>query len=368
VFLTANGSTLSAPRLAQALDQHLRTLRLERPEAVALGLPERMAIAGFSTLDAGPHGIWGIAMVATAFRERDRERRAALRTILAILLATALVAAFGGLALRVQREELRLQKDLELAELARIRDERLERLGQAATMLTMASGVAHEIGTPLGVIVGRAEQLLDRASGPGGDEKARRAAQAILDQAQSISEVVRGFLGLARGGAPALQLIPPAKVASSALALVEHRFAHSGVALSASVGEGLPPLQCDPRLLEHALVNLLLNACDACPRGGQVELSAEAIDGAVSFSVVDDGAGISSADAARVTEPFFTTKPAGQGTGLGLAIVSEIAKSHHGSLSVVPAKPRGTRASVRIPLGADQTGGPVSPRSGALDA
>jgi signal transduction histidine kinase len=72
--------------------------------------------------------------------------------------------------------------------------------------------------------------------------------------------------------------------------------------------------------------------------------------GGLQFSVVDDGPGIPEADAARATEPFFTTKPAGKGTGLGLAIVSEIAKTHRGTLTLGPTPPHGTRATVLIPL------------------
>jgi len=212
-------------------------------------------------------------------------------------------------------------------------------------MLTMASGVAHEIATPLGVIVGRAEQLLPKVAG---DERGQRAVQAILDQANSIHGVMRGFLDLARGGAPEMQLIAPAAVAAAALQLVEHRFVHAQVALTSRISETLPLLRCEPRLLEHALTNLLLNACDACAPEGHVELSAEQIDSSIRFTVLDDGTGIAVADAARATEPFFTTKP--QGTGLGLAIANEIAKTHRGSLHMEPSQPSGTRASVQIPL------------------
>jgi signal transduction histidine kinase len=77
----------------------------------------------------------------------------------------------------------------------------------------------------------------------------------------------------------------------------------------------------------------------------------------VAFTVVDDGAGITTENAARATEPFFTTKPAGEGTGLGLAITSEIVKMHRGRLSIEPASPRGTRASVIVPASHDNGGG-----------
>jgi signal transduction histidine kinase len=230
------------------------------------------------------------------------------------------------------------------------RDDRLQREGRAATMVTLASGVAHEISTPLGVIMGRAEQLLRQ---PGQDERAARSLQIILEQSEDIRQVIRGFLGLARGGSPALQSADPAAVLASAVALVEHRFADAKVELRVRPTSALPPIRCDPRLLEHALVNLMLNACDACAAGGggAVEVTARADGAAVAFEVLDDGTGIAPDVAARATEPFFSTKPVEQGTGLGLAIASEIVKSHRGSLEVGPrAGARGTAARVRVPL------------------
>ncbi len=233
-----------------------------------------------------------------------------------------------------------------MATLVRERDARLEREGQAATVLTLAGGVAHEISTPLAVIVGRSEQLLERFEG---DERARRALQAILDQCQGINAVVRGFLALARGGTPELSDTDPADVVAGAVALVEHRFRRSGVTLSAEVSPGLPHLRANHRLLEHALVNLLLNACDACAPGGRVVVRAEQRAGEVTFAVRDDGAGIPAAAVSRATDPFFTTKSPGKGTGLGLAIVSEIVKTHRGSLVIGSAQGRGTEATISLP-------------------
>jgi signal transduction histidine kinase len=116
------------------------------------------------------------------------------------------------------------------------------------------------------------------------------------------------------------------------------------------VPRGLPLVACEPRLLEQALANLLLNACDACRPGGLVGLDVRGDVEKVAFVVTDDGEGISTESAARVFEPFFTTKPPGSGTGLGLAISSEIVKHHRGTLTVEP-RPRtaGTRACIEVP-------------------
>ncbi|HTS81602.1 MAG TPA: HAMP domain-containing sensor histidine kinase [Myxococcaceae bacterium] len=345
---TTDGSAGPVPFLASALEAHQGSLRLKPLEAASLGLPARTAFAGLSTRTVEGAGTWGAVVVATAERERDRERRARWRLVLAVGIGCGLVLAFGGVALRNQRRELELARELEVARLLRERDERLEREGQAATVLTLAGGVAHEISTPLSVIVGRSEQLLERLEG---DERARRSLQAVLDQCQRINAVVRGFLALARGGTPELSDTDPADVVEGAVALVEHRFRGSGVTLTSDVAPGLPHLRANHRLLEHALVNLLLNACDACAPGGRVVVRAVQRGSEVALSVRDDGAGIAPEAASRATEPFFTTKKPGQGTGLGLSIVSEIVKTHRGSLVIGSASGRGTEATITLPAG-----------------
>ena len=131
-----------------------------------------------------------------------------------------------------------------------------------------------------------------------------------------------------------------------------HRFEKAQVALDVDLAKDLPSIACEPRLLEQALVNLLLNACDACASGGHVSLEVKAKEERVEFSVDDDGDGITPEAAARATEAFFTTKSAGVGTGLGLAIANEIVKHHGGTISIAARdgkKDHGTRAIIDVP-------------------
>jgi two-component system, NtrC family, sensor kinase len=341
----ADGRTVSCDPIVAAFDQETTSLRLTPDQAVRLGLPRRTAIAGLAWVDAGPLGRWGIAAVASARRQRDRERRGRWRLLVSVLMTGGTVLLFGGIALRRQRKALELERQLAVSELERTRDDTLERADRAATLGTFAMGIAHEISTPLAVIAGRAEQLATRV---GEDERTSRAVNAILEQTAQIHEVIRAFLRLVRDDSPSTQPVDPAAIVRGATALVEHRFHQAGVALAVDGLGRMPSLHGDPRLLEHALVNLLLNACDACQRGGNVELSVS--NGrSIAFVVSDDGAGISPHDAARLTEPFFTTKPSG--TGLGLAIVNEIVKHHGGKLELMARVPRGTIARMELPVG-----------------
>ena len=112
--------------------------------------------------------------------------------------------------------------------------------------------------------------------------------------------------------------------------MVAHRFAHSRVSIRTGSPAHLPTITGDPRLLEQALINLLLNACDASPPGASVQVSLATDAEMLLLSVVDQGSGISPKDVDRALQPFFTTKPDGKGSGLGLAVAREIVNSHRG--------------------------------------
>jgi two-component system NtrC family sensor kinase len=334
---------VTSARLSEALARGSSAVRIPREEASAFGLPARTAVAG---LAHGPAGSWDIVALATAERQRDREFWARRRSLLSVFTAAGLVLAFGGLAMRNQRKELVLERELALEAVRRARDERLERTNRAAVMGTLAIGVAHEIATPLGVIAARAEQVAARVAG---DERLSAGAQAILAQIDRIKQVISGLLGLARGDAPSAERIDPGAVIGEAVGLTEHRFAQSRVRLRRDVAPNLPAVLGDPRLLEHAVVNLLLNACDASRPDDEVTVRARRVQADIEIAVEDVGSGISPADVGRALEPFFTTKPRGEGSGLGLAIAHEIVSSHRGKLTLAPRAPRGTRAVILLP-------------------
>jgi signal transduction histidine kinase len=342
-----DGRVISSPVLRDAMNRRVAIARVERPIAAQLGLPARTAMAGFAYADAGDLGTWGVAVVESAARERDREKRAQWRLLLSVFVASALVLAFGGVAARQQRKELELGRELAVAEVERERDQRLARAERVAMTGTFAMGIVHEVSTPLGVIMGRAEQLLDRF---GDDERAARSAKVIVQQTEHIQEIIHRFLDMARGGHLVFELADPSDVARAAVGAVQHRFVKASVSLTTDLPPDMPPIQCDRALLEHALVNLLRNACDACGPDGHVDLALRADGESAAFVVTDDGVGIRPEDAAHVTQPFFSTKPVGSGAGIGLSIASEIARSHRGELTIAPIGVRGTRACIEIPV------------------
>ena len=138
-------------------------------------------------------------------------------------------------------------------------------------------------------------------------------------------------------------------MAKHAIDLVGHRFSSANVTLTWNVDADLPELACEPSLFEQALVNVLLNACQATPAGGTVSLHVSANAERVRFVVEDDGEGVSDDVAARATEPFFSTKREEGGSGLGLTIAREIVNHHAGKLTLGRRDAEhGTRAVIDV--------------------
>ncbi|MDB4934533.1 MAG: Signal transduction histidine kinase [Labilithrix sp.] len=345
-FLTTDHRLIPSARLRAALDAGDTTVIIPRDEAVEFGLPHRRAVAGLSRAGTSARAAWGIVVLASAERMRDREDHEAWRLGLTVLVVTALVTLFGGLAQRRQRRELELQRQVAVSALERDREALLAKADKMAALAALSTGIAHELGTPLGVIVGRVEQALARKDN---DERVVSALGIVLEQVSRIQAIVRGCLALARGDAPHLVQTSPASITKHAVELVRHRFSSSDVALTWDVDADLPGIACEPSLFEQALVNVLLNACQATPAGSAVRLHVSSAAERVLFVVDDEGAGIPDDVAQRATEPFFSTKREEGGSGLGLTIAREIVSHHAGTLTLAKREgARGTRATITV--------------------
>ncbi len=186
-FVTADGAPAALDSLRGELLAGHTSARLTRETAALLGLPARTALAGLARVEDDENGTWGVVAVASAQRERDREQWAKWRLLLSVVTATGLVSAFGGLALRKQRSGLTLQNQVLLAHTRQQADERLQAASKAATLGTLAMGVAHEIATPLGVISLRAEQLAEKLA------RKSAAVQRLGQLSSNASASLRSF-------------------------------------------------------------------------------------------------------------------------------------------------------------------------------
>jgi signal transduction histidine kinase len=240
--------------------------------------------------------------------------------------------AFNEMAAQLEVARQRLVAESERAlEL----EQQLRHAETLAVAGKLASAIAHEVGTPLNIISGRAEFVLKTAEL---DAAARKDLETIVGQIERISGIIRSLLDSVRPREPEIRVTSLRDVLDRALPLLRHPARRRQVTLRTHLPDDLPRLAADGGQLQQVLINLVLNAIDATPVGGEVEVSARRAPlrerPGVAVSVRDTGPGIPAELLPRVFEPFFTTKPAGRGSGLGLAICRDIVKAHGGELRV----------------------------------
>jgi PAS domain S-box-containing protein len=234
----------------------------------------------------------------------------------------------------------------DLGERERLHDH-MRRAEVAETVGQLAGGVAHDFNNLLTVIMS-ATELLSRDVSLSRDSE--ESVKAIKQAARSASDLTRKLLLYGRRGplqrkscdlAGLLRELQPMLV----------RVIPENIHLQVRTQEGLPLALVDARALEQVVINLVLNARDAMPRGGRLELAVERdpeVDTA-RITVMDSGEGIAVEVQAKIFEPFFTTKPMGKGSGLGLSTVMGIIQQHEGSIQVVSAPGSGTQFIIRLP-------------------
>jgi signal transduction histidine kinase len=219
------------------------------------------------------------------------------------------------------------------------------RADRLAAVGKMSAAFAHEVGTPLAVILGHSRKLASA-----GDKETQRATTIVIEQAERISAFVHRMLTYARHD-DRFQLVPVhlGRAVETAVALVEWRARANDIRLQARGSEVM--VLGDPRALEQVCVNLLSNAIDASPRGGCVGITVDAPtpEAFARIDVTDTGPGILREARERVFDPFFTTKPADQGTGLGLYIVREIVQDLGGSVRILDSL-EGCHVRVELPV------------------
>jgi two-component system, NtrC family, sensor kinase len=219
------------------------------------------------------------------------------------------------------------------AELARARESLLvsERL---ATVGRLASGIAHEVGNPLGAIAGYVELARNRVAAGAPAAEVDDFLARMGAETGRIDGIVRDLLAFARPAPPALAPTSVAAAVEGALRLARVQSRFRSVEVELAISPELPAVVADERRLGQVFLNLLLNAGDAMEGQGAVRIAAERAGDAVEVTVGDRGPGIAVEDRGRVFDPFFTTKEPGRGTGLGLAICHGILTSFGGAIAV----------------------------------
>jgi signal transduction histidine kinase len=156
-------------------------------------------------------------------------------------------------------------------------------------------------------------------------------------------------LNFSRTGAAELADIDVNRVVEETLSLVAHPLKTSQIHIVKQLGDSLPPVRGSANKLQQVFLNLFLNARDAMPAGGMLEIRTTAHNGSVEVEVADTGAGIPREHIHRIFDPFFTTKSNGRGTGLGLSVSYGIIKEHAGKIDVRSTPGKGTSFHVEFP-------------------
>ncbi len=280
---------------------------------------------------------------------------------------------FGGpLRLRQRDEISRLASEMNamcdhlVAANARVagemqeRIEMLEQLRHADRLMTvgkLASGIAHELGTPLNVIEARASMI---AAGETTPDESVTCARAVLRGAERMTRIIRQLLSFARPGTPEKSRCDVVAVARRTVDLLDPLAQKRSVALRV-VGDAPVHADADAGQIEQAITNLTINATQAMTRAGTVELCVDRARAKpppdhggpegdyLRVRVRDEGPGIAPEHMPRLFEPFFTTKDVGEGTGLGLAVSYGIVREHGGWIGVESEVGRGTTFTIYLP-------------------
>jgi signal transduction histidine kinase len=252
------------------------------------------------------------------------------------------------------RDAVEAETEAKLEALEQLRHaERLSMLGR------VSSGLAHELGTPLNIVTGRAKIIADSAPD---SETISTGTRIIREQVDRMSRIIRQLLDYSRRQTGNRQPEHLEKLAENVLGMLAPTATSAGVKFDLVKRSDLPAITVDRFKVEQALMNLIMNGIQAMPDGGVLGVevgqarcrpSADRKGddrNCLVVKVVDTGVGIPEGDRSLVCEPFFTTKKVGQGTGLGMSIVQGILKEHSGWLEIESEEGRGTTVAIFLPL------------------
>lgn len=258
-------------------------------------------------------------------------------------------------SLRESRAETQRQNEAKLS-----LEQRLGQSEKLATIGQLAAEIAHEVGTPLNVIAGRARSIQRKAKDP---EVVEKNAGIVAEQTARITRIIQRLLDFTRRKVGAAERSPVDlnEIASTTLELLAGQFSHAKVKTRLERARDLPAVAGDSDRLQQVLINLLLNAVQAMPEGGQLVvqtcvvrrarpgLEGNAEQEFVRCSVSDTGVGIAAEIKEKIFDPFYTTREGHGGTGLGLAVCSGIVKEHDGWIELEDGASGGTVFRVFLP-------------------
>jgi two-component system, NtrC family, sensor kinase len=226
-------------------------------------------------------------------------------------------------------------------------ESQLQQAEKLSSIGLFAAGLAHEVNTPLAGISSYAQMLLDDV--PENDPK-RESLLKIEKQSFRASEIINNLLNFARFSESDFKEVNVNSLMSDTISLLEHQLRKNGISLEMDLAKRLPETLGNGGKLQQVFMNLFLNAKDAMPKGGKLNLRSYQKNSEIVIEINDTGVGISKEDIKKIYDPFFTTKSVGKGTGLGLSVSFGIIQEHSGRISVESQPNKGTSFSLFFPV------------------
>lgn len=289
----------------------------------------------------------------------------ALAGAISLLLLLASLSYFLRKTIQNDRK-LRLaeSQNVELSQQLREAERQLIMKEKLAVMGQLTASFAHEIGTPLNAVGGHLQLLHEQVkAAPQPNSSWLKRLQVVSEQLEKIENIVKGFLHSTAKPATQFQLMDINQVMEKTLGIVSPRLESLGISVGKKLDSRLAPMRAVPLDIEQVLLNLLTNSLDSIQskRRQQPNFSPKLevfsrhrktrAEEWLELGVLDTGQGISKSDLAKVFQPFFTTKAAGEGTGLGLPICQEIAGKYRGRIDIESKEGAWTKVTLRMPYG-----------------
>ena len=223
--------------------------------------------------------------------------------------------------------------------------ERLNRAKHLASLGEMAAGISHEIRNPLGIIMSSAALLRKKTNGSG---KSNVMANIIVEEAERLNNLITDFFNFAKPMRLNLQPCQLNEIIEKNVTFLSAEIRNQGLTVTKQFNEPLPTILADAAILYQAFLNILINAMQAMPEGGDICIGINTVDDTILIEFEDEGEGISEDLEEKIWNPFFTTKE--MGTGLGLGIVKNIIESHNGTIQITNGSSGGARVEISLPV------------------
>jgi len=241
-------------------------------------------------------------------------------------------------------DKIRLQQQL-------LTSEKLASIG------LLSAGVAHEINTPLTGISSYIQMLQKKLT----DTHYAQILGKVEAQTDRVARIIKNLLNFARSPSEAsFQRVDLKQSLEEILSLIDYKLKNMNIRLALEL-EPVPPINAQGERLQQVFINIILNALDAMPQGGELRIRLSLEDGAEVVRISDTGTGIKPEHRSRIFDPFFTTKGVGKGTGLGLSISYAIVKEHDGRIDVQSEVGRGSTFTITLPVGGEGARKPAAP-------